>query len=222
MDQSTVGQEQFGEFNDPSAPAYNPDEKCGGGSSSSGGNAKCQEDWILNGYGGQVGIKIPTLNEDSKDTGLAGNSGLADSAREKVSTLVDKVIQLPVATAFSGKQRLTTVGVVSVRVCATMIGKGAGALTEVTSGECDLSKLTPQPNTPSKYCEARNARLASLIPPQPPDCSWDDLKNNEAGLWVIPTDMTTSSGTTGPTSGCFKDSVPQECTFNARAVTLFR
>jgi hypothetical protein len=201
-----LDQGAYGEYDDSSKPAYFPEEGCANGNANSGGKAGCQEDWTRTGYEGPVTIPNLVTSPTSDNTGLAGNSGLAKSSgwRDAAESLVGQTIQLPVADTFSGKKRLNVLGVVTVRVCSAKIGKGGGSVTTVTP-------------TPAG-CSGRVQPTALQVP----EWANDTFKNNEAALWVVPTDFVTSGVFGGPRAGCFGPTPPAGCQFGTRAVRLFQ
>ena len=185
----------FGEFDQSGSPAYYP-ETCAGGNASSGGNAGCQADWTAEGYGGPVWFPN---NAVGGDTGLGGNTGLASSSawRTAMVNLVDDIILLPVADTYAtqpGVDRLNLLGVVAVRVCSISLG---GTITQGTHADCSGRR----------------------VPALDPDLStYEDYKNNEGGLWVVPTNYVTS-GVADPSNVC--DIADADCDFGTRAVRLF-
>ncbi len=187
----------YGEFNQPTAPAYNPGETCAGGSTASGGNAGCQAQWTDDGYGGPVYFPNSAVGGD---TGLGGNTGLANSSawRTAFDALVDKTIMLPVADRYyagPGIDRINVTGVVTVKVCA------------VKRGSTPIQGTSPD-------CAGRR------LPTTNPDlATWNGYKANEGGLWVIPVTYATS-GVVDPRAGC--DVGEAGCDFGTRAVRLFR
>jgi hypothetical protein len=189
-----LDQGSFGLFNHAGDAAYYPGETCAGGNANSGGNAGCQSDWVDNGYGGPV--TIPNLAV-SAATGLSGNTGLANSSayRTAMQGLVGQVIQLPVATAYTNRDRLNTVGVTTVLVCSVNLGGSV-----YSSG----SPCTP------------------MLPPltDPEYTSWNSLKNNEGAIYVKPVGYSTSGVFGGPSTACQIGNTA--CDFGSRTVVLYK
>jgi Flp pilus assembly protein TadG len=196
-----LAQGEFGDFNEQGAPAYYPDEGCVGSvnaSANSGGQAGCQAIWTDDGYGGPVYFPNAAVGGD---TGLGGNTGLANSSewRTAVTSLVDEIILLPVADSYNeqpGIDRLNLKGVVSVRVCSVKLGTDAPA--QGTHADC-------------------SGRRTPLVDPDL--ATWDGYKNNEAGIWVVPTDYVTS-GIADPSNDCSLGDA--SCDFAVRAIRLYR
>ena len=190
-----LDQGAYGDFNDVGSPAYNPASTCGGGSPSSGGNAGCQSEWVDVGYNG--GVTIPNLAVGG-NTGLSGNSGLANSAayRDALDALVGDVIQLPVATSYANGN-LNVTGVVSARVCAVKQSPGS-----ITSGSCYAPVGATNPLTGK-----------NLNP-------WAGFKNNEGALQVEFVGYSVSSVAAPNASGCALND--KTCDFGTRAVTLYK
>ena len=134
------------------------------------------------------------------DTGLGGNTGLSNASawRTAMRSLVDQIILLPVADAYSsqpGIDRLNLLGVVAVRVCSVNLG---GTVTQGTASEC----------------------AGRRVPTANPDlATWTGYKNNEGGLWAVPTNYVTS-GVADPSSVC--SIANADCDYGTRAVRLFR
>jgi hypothetical protein len=189
-----LDQGEFGEYNDPDAPAYNGDEPCTSGDANAGGNANCQAIWTQDGYGGPVYFPNEST---SRDTGLAGNTGVSGSSAWKAAfqALPDKVILLPVATAFDAS-RLDVAGVVTVRVCAV---KWRGDVFTGLSDECAAERVPRSPSTDYD--------------------TWNTFGPNDGALWVIPTSYVTS-GIVDPRADC--DLGEEGCDFGTRAVRLYK
>jgi hypothetical protein len=191
-----LAQGTFGDFNSAGSPAFYP-ETCGGNSATSGGNAGCQTQWTAQGYGGPVWFPNPAVGGQ---TGLGGNTGLANSSawRTALVNLVDDIILLPVSDRYAaqpGIDRINLLGVAAVRVCSVKLGS---SVTQGTSSDCAGRRL---PTT--------NPDLAT----------WTGYKNNEGGLWVVPTNYVTS-GVADPSNVCSIGN--SSCDFGTRAVRLYQ
>jgi Flp pilus assembly protein TadG len=189
-----LDQGAFGLFNHAGDPAYFPGESCAGGSANSGGNAGCQSEWVDDGYAGPV--TIPNLSVSSS-TGLSGNSGLANSSayRSAMQSLVGQVIQLPVATAFTSRDRLNVVGVTTVVVCSVNLGG------TIYSGGSNCNPSVP-PSTDPQYA------------------GWISLKNNEGAIYAKPVSYATSGIFGGPSTACRIGDTT--CDFGDRSIVLYK
>jgi hypothetical protein len=112
-----------------------------------------------------------------------------------MQSLIGKVIQLPVATAFTSKSRLDVVGVTTVIVCSVNLGG------TVSSGGSSCNPIVP-PSTDPEYS------------------GWISLKNNEGAIYVKPVSYATSGIFGGPSTTCRIGDTT--CDFGDRSIALYK
>lgn len=204
-----LDQGDYGSLADSTSDAYFPDA-CAGGSPASGGNAPCQNAWVRDGYAGPFYFPN-TLT--SPGPGQRGNSGNPSSNDALLRDLSGQEILLPVATELTGtgsNARLNVTGVMAAYVCAAKTGKTSVDISGATDPRCT-------------YATPVGSGLPTVPNPAPLvdfETRWDDLKNNEQLLWVVPSEFLVSGAPLDPTTGCAIGD--PSCDFGVRATQLWR
>jgi hypothetical protein len=165
---------------------------------------------VRDGYGGP--FYFPNLLT-SPGPGQAGNSGNPSSNDALLRDLSGEEILLPVATEITGSgsnARLNVTGVMAAYVCAAKTGKTSVDTSGASDPRCTY--MTPV-----------GSGLPTVPNPAPLvdfETRWQNLKNNELLLWVVPSRFLVSGAPLEPGTGCAIGD--PTCDFGVRAVQLWK